>query len=156
MINLGPYSGADMQNIYIRGTWADRILEAIAVLLSISMWVLAILWSGKTPGNPRDWFAIAIGSTVITGLLFWSAYAPIRFIRFPVRLTKQNVWWQYRIATKYVRVVNIIINGILLSSALPKLRYGLEPEIVQLVTFGGIAAFILSLIGYYLVAFRYR
>ena len=97
MLNLGPYSTKEFPNIRVYPTVIDRILEGVAVLLAVAAWGCAI-WvythaEDKIVAN-FSLFAAGLGTFCLL-LVGFSAYLPIRWIRFPVRITERNVAVQY-------------------------------------------------------------
>lgn len=93
------------------------------------------------------WGVAALCSVVLGGC----AYLPVRFVRFPVRVTKRNVAVQYLLAVRLVRVLNVILNLTFLSQVYMGYYRWAEPF------FGAtFVLMIVALIGYYVLAFRYK
>lgn len=102
---------------------ADWILEMIAAIGLILMAGYAIYWYGKLPeiipshfsGGKVDgysnkgfiFFLPAVGLFVY-GLLTFVAMIPHTF-NFPVKITPQNALYQYRLATRLIRVLKTMI-----------------------------------------------
>lgn len=102
---------------------ADWILEMIAAIGLILMAGYAIYWYGKLPeiipshfsGGKVDgysnkgfiFFLPAVGLFVY-GLLTFVALIPHTF-NFPVKITPQNALYQYRLATRLLRVLKTMI-----------------------------------------------
>ena len=111
MLNLGPYSTKEFPNIRVYPTVIDRILEGVAVLLAVAAWGCAI-WvythaEDKIVAN-FSLFAAGLGTFCLL-LVGFSAYLPIRWIRFPVRITERNVAVQYLMAVRIARILNVCL-----------------------------------------------
>ena len=111
MLNLGPYSAKEFSNIRIHPTIVDRIMEGTAALLAVAAWVCAI-WVYLHVDDK----VIANFSLLSAGLGTFSllavgatAYLPIRFVHFPVRITERNVATQFFLAIRFARVLNVFI-----------------------------------------------
>lgn len=152
MINLGPYSGSNCPNVHFRPVLLDRVLEAAALILFLVL-CGSIYWFYTHRGGtlPHEvwmvWGIAALCSIVLGGC----AYLPVRFVRFPVRVTDRNVAVQYLLAVRLVRVVNVILNLTFLSQVYMEYYRWAEPF------FGAtFVLLIVALIGYYVLAFRYK
>ena len=158
MLNLGPYSAKEFSNIRIHPTIVDRIMEGTAALLAVAAWVCAI-WvylhvDDKVTANFSllsaglgTFSLLAVGAT---------AYLPIRFVHFPVRITERNVATQFFLAIRFARVLNVFIVLLFLVLVFNKVEeeYGIPQGLCDMLTAGCLLA--LVLIGYYILAFNYR
>ena len=141
MINLGPYSGKNCPDVHFHPTVIDRILECAALIVVLATWV-GIYWLYEIEGG------FSVFSYLFMGI---AGYLPIRFINFPVRVTERNVAVQYLLATRFIRVMTVIL-ALMFLGAVFKEHCAL----------GGILFFVpLVLLGlafavYYILAFKYK
>lgn len=160
MLNLGPYSAKEFSGIRIHPTVVDRMMEGVAALFAVAAWVCAI-WvylhvENKVTANFSLLSAglgtfsfLAIGAT---------AYLPIRFVHFPVRITQQNVATQFFLAIRFARVLNIMIVLLFLVLVFNKVEveYGIPQGLCNMLTAGVGCLLAIVLIVYYILAFRYK
>ena len=160
MINLGPYSAKEFSNIRIHPTIVDRIMEGTAALLAVAAWVCAI-WVYLHVDDK----VIANFSLLSAGLGTFSllavgatAYLPIRFVHFPVRITEGNVATQFFLAIRFARVLNVFIVLLFLVLVFNKVEeeYGIPQGLCDMLTAGAGCLLAIVLIGYYILAFKYR
>lgn len=148
MINLGRYSAKNAPNICYTPTRVDRILEAVVLFIVLSMW--AVVCSLASSGyRLSDMLPGAITCTVMAIVLAATAYAPIRFINFPVRINERNAAVQYVLAVRLCRILNICCTLLTGSVAF----IGLYPpmQVAALVALIGLA---IAMIGYFVLAYR--
>ena len=112
MINLGFNSGKDAPNVRYYPTLIDRTLELTVVCINITMWVAFFLLHNKIELSTET----AVLGTIVSILIGITAYFPIRYFNFPIKITQQNVAIQYTLAVRYVRSLNIIYTTMLASS----------------------------------------
>lgn len=152
MINLGIYSGKNAPEVRFTPTVLDRILEAAALLVQFATWG-GIYWLSVRTEEPLSsdvW--MTGGSSLFCFLLIGiSAYLPIRYFNFPVRVDARNVAVQYLLAVRLGRVLNVWV-GLTFFLALFREYYefakvGLPLSLLLLVP---------VLLGYYVLAFRYK
>ena len=152
MINLGSYSGKHCPDVRFCPTLIDRLLEGVALLLVLATWAV-IGWLSVRSGEPLSsavW--VAGGCSLFSFLLLGgSAYLPIRFINFPVRVTEGNVAVQYLLAVRLVRVLNIVLSLVML--ALVLVQYDAWGKLLFFVSFVLMG---LAIMGYYVLAFKYK
>ena len=160
MLNLGPYSTKEFPNIRVYPTIIDRILEGVAVLLAIAAWVCAI-WvyihiEDKITAN-FSFMAAGLGTLCLL-LVGISAYLPIRWIRFPVRITERNVAVQYFMAARIARILNVFLTLLFLTLVFNKVEmgYGIPQDLCNMITSAVVGLMILALIVYYILAFKYK
>lgn len=160
MLNLGPYSVKEFSGIRIHPTVVDRIMEGVAALFAVAAWVCAI-WvylhvEDKVTANFSllsaglgTFSLLAIGAT---------AYLPIRFVHFPVRITQQNVAIQFFLAIRLARVLNIMIVLLFLVLVFNKVEVecGIQQGLCNMLTAGVGCLLAIVLIGYYILAFKYK
>lgn len=160
MLNLGPYSAKEFSNIRIHPTIVDRIMEGTAALLAVAAWVCAI-WVYLHVDDK----VIANFSLLSAGLGTFSllavgatAYLPIRFMHFPVRITEGNVATQFFLAIRFARVLNVFIVLLFLVLVFNKVEeeYGIPQGLCDMLTAGAGCLLAIVLIGYYILAFKYR
>ena len=152
MINLGPYSGSNCPNVRFRPALVDRLLEAVALALFLFL-CGSVYWFYTHSGGtlPHDVWVVWGGAAFCLLLLGGCAYLPVRFVHFPVRVNERNVAVQYLLAVRLVRVVNVILNLTFLAQVYMEYYRWAEPLFG--VTF---VLLIMALIGYYVLAFRYK
>lgn len=160
MLNLGPYSAKEFSNIRIHPTIVGRIMEGTAALLAVAAWVCAI-WVYLHVDDK----VIANFSLLSAGLGTFSllavgatAYLPIRFVHFPVRITERNVATQFFLAIRFARVLNVFIVLLFLVLVFNKVEeeYGIPQGLCDMLTAGAGCLLAIVLIGYYILAFKYR
>lgn len=152
MINFGPYSGKNCPNVRFQPTVLDRILEGMALLVVLVTWIgiyrLYVQKGGSL--SPDVW--IMGGFSVFCFLLMGIAgYLPIRFFKFPVRVTGRNAAVQYLLAMRFTRVMNIIFALMFLDAAFRECFV-----LGDILFFVPIALLGLAFAGYYVLAFKYR
>lgn len=152
MINLGSYSGKHCPDVRFCPTLIDRLLEGVALSLVLATWAV-IGWLYVQKGESLSSAVWVAGgcSLFVFLLLGGSAYLPIRFINFPVRVTERNVAVQYLLAVRLVRVLNIVLSLVLLARVLA--MYYVWGELLFFVSFVLLG---LALVGYYVLAFKYK
>lgn len=152
MINLGPYSGKNCPDVHFHPTVIDRILECAALIVVLATWV-GIYWLYEIEDVSLSADVWMTGGFSVFSYLFMgiAGYLPIRFINFPVRVTERNVAVQYLLATRFIRVMTVIL-ALMFLGAVFKEHCAL----------GGILFFVpLVLLGlafavYYILAFKYK
>ncbi|MCD8167351.1 MAG: hypothetical protein LUE93_15320 [Bacteroides sp.] len=159
MLNLGSYPGKKAPAIRLIPTRTDRVLELIAVLLWLAACVLILIpfFRGEV-SDPMQWIFFILISTGLFALCFWMGYLPIRLINFPVPVHEGNVGYQYLYATRFGRVLNIILQLYAVSSAfsLANDYYQIPMNTIHLLFLGTTGLFVLSMVVYYIIAFRHR
>lgn len=152
MINLGSYSGKNCPDVRFRPALMDRLLEGIALLLVLATWAVIGWLSIQKEESLLSAVWVAGGCSLFSFLLLGgSAYLPVRFINFPVRVTERNVAVQYLLAVRFVRVLNIVISLVML--ALVLVLYDAWGRLLFFVSFVLMG---LAIIGYYVLAFKYK
>ncbi len=159
MLNLGFYSGRNMPNIRLTPTMADRIMELLALLLLIGGWVFAFVThvKGGIEFSKDLWISLGINTFAFL-LAAGIAYIPIRFVNFPVRVHEGNMVVQYRYATRFCRVLNIVIQLLCVGGVLYFFHdfYGISPEAIHNMFLAGAGLFLILFLGYYILAIRHR
>ena len=155
-VNLGNYSAGEFGQVRFSPSFLDRVLEGITLLVMLSTWAL-VFYQCSVPGGLTEaeaeceWIVI-ISSLIVTGLLGITAYCTMKRYKFPVRLTAYNIAMQCMLAVRCVRVLNICINLMFLVSTLA--QSGILPT--EAFIFIPFALMILSLLTYYMLAYRYK
>lgn len=150
-INLGPFSGKNAPEIHYHPSIADRILEGTAVLCLFSG-IGIVCWNYFHADNLSDYEVYGIFiSVLVFALLFGGAYAPIRCFNFPVRIGKHNVVKQYILVTKLIRIFNLFFTMFMVASILSE--YYTWAAILRVIL---LIICILSMVTYYILAFRYK
>lgn len=146
-INLGPYSvqGQDI-NIKYHPSLIDRVFEMISALMVIAGCVYFVVNTEFENNNMLTGFLVNL---IVCLLVFTCPYTPVEYIRFPVRISRQNIVKQYIMALRLMRVVNIFISLMLVFNALSINFPWASPAIGISVT-----AMLLSIMVYYIFAIR--
>lgn len=146
-INLGPYSvqGQDI-NIKYHPSLIDRVFEAVSALMVIAGCIYFVANSGF---ENKDTLAGFLINLLVCLLVFTCPYTPVEYIRFPVRISRQNIVKQYVMALRLMRIVNILICLMLVFNALSINYPWANPAIGISVT-----AMLLSIMVYYIFAIR--
>lgn len=160
MLKLGSHSATEFSGVRIHPTVVDRILEGVAVLLVVAFWACAV-WvyfhvEDKVTANSS--FLYAGLGTLVFLLMGVSAYFPIRFVRFPVRITERNVATQFFLVTRMVRVQNIMI--VLLFSVLifskVEMGFGIPQGLCSKLMVGVSCLMVMVMVVYNVLAFKYK
>ena len=146
-INLGAYSaeGQDVNINYYPSVF-DRVFEVISALMVIAGCVYFVANSGFENNNMLTGFLVNL---IVCLLVFTCPYTPVEYIRFPVRISRQNIVKQYIMALRLMRIVNIFICLMLVFNALSINFPWANPAIGIAVT-----AMLLSIMAYYIFAIR--
>ena len=146
-INLGPYSAQDQDiNIKYHPSLIDRVFEAVSALTVIAGCIYFVANSGF---ENKDTLAGFLINLLVCLLIFTCPYVPVEYIRFPVRISRQNIVKQYVMALRLMRIVNILICLMLVFNALSINYPWANPAIGISVT-----AMLLSIMVYYIFAIR--
>lgn len=146
-INLGPHSVQDQDiNIIYHPSLIDRVFEAVSVLMVIVGCVYFVINGGFENKDLLTGFLINL---LVCLLVFTCPYTPVEYIRFPVRISRQNIVKQYIIALRLMRIVNIFISLMLVFNALSINFPWANPAIGISVT-----AMLLSIMVYYIFAIK--
>ena len=146
-INLGPYSVQDQDiNIKYHPSLIDRVFEAVSALMVIAGCIYFVANSGF---ENKDTLAGFLINLLVCLLVFTCPYTPVEYIRFPVRISRQNIVKQYVMALRLMRIVNILICLMLVFNALSINYPWANPAIGISVT-----AMLLSIMVYYIFAIR--
>ena len=146
-INLGPYSaeGQDI-NIKYHPSLIDRVFEVISALMVIAGCIYLVANDGF---ENKDMLIGFLVNLLVCLLVFTSAYAPVQYIRFPVRISGRNIVKQYVMALRLMRFVNVFICLMLVFNALSINFPWANPAIGI-----SVAAMLLSIMVYYIFAIR--
>ena len=100
-----------MPNVRFRPALIDHLLELAAFLLVLANWIY-ILYSYRTSGGDisSEFYEAGGMALFIFLLLFAVGYCPMRFINFPFRVGPHNIIFQYLLALRLCRVLNIILS----------------------------------------------
>ena len=146
-INLGPYSVQDQDiNIKYHPSLIDRVFEAVSALMVIAGCIYFVANSGF---ENKDTLAGFLINLLVCLLIFTCPYAPVEYIRFPVRISRQNIVKQYIMALRLMRIVNIFICLLLVFNAL-SINYPWANPAIGI----SVAAMLLSILVYYIFAIR--
>lgn len=146
-INLGPYSAERQDvNINYHPSVIDRVLEAVSALMVIAGCIYLVANDGF---ENKDMLIGFLVNLLVCLLMFTSTYAPVQYIRFPVRISGRNIVKQYVMALRLMRIVNIFICLMLVFNALSINFPWANPAIGI-----SVAAMLLSIMVYYIFAIR--
>ena len=146
-INLGPYSAQDQDiNIKYHPSLIDRVFEVISALMVIAGCIYFVVKDGFENNDMLIGFLVNL---LVCLLMFTSAYASVQYIRFPVRISRQNIVKQYIMALRLMRIVNIFICLMLVFNAL-----SINFPWANLAIGISVAAMLLSIMVYYIFAIR--
>ena len=146
-INLGPYSVQDQDiNIKYHPSLIDRVFEAVSALMVIAGCIYFVANSGF---ENKDTLAGFLINLLVCLLVFTCPYTPVEYIRFPVRISRQNIVKQYIMALRLMRIVNIFICLLLVFNAL-SINYPWANPAIGI----SVAAMLLSILVYYIFAIR--
>ena len=174
MLNLFPWFNQNRPDVRVPRTIIDKILEAITLLLLLTMWGIALIFYNKVPdiipvhfnfaGEADGWgskinlFILAGVGTfamIITGL---SSYFPLRMTNLPIKITETNKVQHAILVSRYLRILNILL-GILfivilcsMSESLFSERQGLLAVFSSII----VLLLLLSILIYYLLARRLK
>lgn len=129
----------------------ERLMEAAALLLVVVNWGY-IIYMRLTHGNENFIAACVMGVTATISFIIVAlcAYAPVKLISFPCRVTPTNIVTQYVLAVRFIRVINIIMGITYLATTL--VVYHEETAFL----YTSIGLLILSTIIYIVIAMRQR
>ncbi len=146
-INLGPYSAEEQDiNIKYHPSLIDRVFEVISALMVIVGCIYVVANDGFENKNMLIGFLVNL---LVCLLMFTSAYVPVQYIRFPVRISGRNIVKQYVMALRLMRIVNIFICLMLVFNAL-----SINFPWANLAIGISVAAMLLSIMVYYIFAIR--
>ena len=97
----------------------------------------------------KDTLAGFLINLLVCLLIFTCPYAPVEYIRFPVRISRQNIVKQYIMALRLMRIVNIFISLMLVFNAL-SINYPWANPVIGI----SVTAMLLSIMVYYIFAIR--
>ena len=129
----------------------ERLMEAAALLLVVANWGY-IIYMRLAHGNENFTAACVMGITATISFIIVAlcAYAPVKLINFPCRVTPTNIVTQYVLAVRFIRVINIIMGITYLATTL--VVYHEETAFL----YTSIGLLILSTIIYIVIAMRQR
>lgn len=155
LVNFGRYPGNNYPEVRFYPSMADHLLEIVAALFAASCVGMAIYfqYTSSTWSQPSEyWWTQAGVSLILSLLLGFTAYLPMKFYNFPFQLNDRNIGMQCLLATRSIRVINAVINFIFAVRMLSVI----EPEIAGLTLPIGVTLLIITIAGYYLLAYRYK
>lgn len=161
MYRLGPYSGCNCPTIHLRPDVIDRVLEVIAGLLLILMWIFAVylyIHYPEVDAGGKPILLCAGGFTVLMIAGAWLGYISIHLISFPFRITERNMVIQYRLATRFGRVLNILFGvvGVFMVLAGSEPFWEISSSLFSLMNSITIIVLVVCTAVYYLFAYRNR
>ena len=155
-INLGRYYVDDELSVRFTPSVIDRILEVVAIVISVVAFGLACYGIYSLPIKPPIllWLCPFV-IPIMTFVLYRLGYASPQKISFPFRITKQNLGMQYLLAVRLSRVLNIIFSLMTLCSVLTlaaQTYNTILPGIILLLSL----LMLVCLVVYFIFAYRYR
>ncbi len=125
MINFFSFKRQRLPDVRVPRTLGDKILEVIAALLLLGIWVVAFILYNKAPDvipthiniygkadriGSKDTLLVLAGiATFVMALTGYRSFFPSRMSRFPVQITEKNMLIQYTLIARYIRVLNILV-----------------------------------------------
>ena len=110
LINLGSHTPQDMPNVRFRPALIDHLLEVAAFLPVLATWIYILYCYRQSDGDiPSDLYETGGMALFVFILLGAVGYFPLRYINFPFRVKPHNVVYQYLLALRLCRVLNIVL-----------------------------------------------
>lgn len=110
LINLGSNNSPEMPRIRFRPSLVDHLLEAAAFLPVLVNWIYILYMYRRSGGElTSDYYESGFTALFLFILLGACGYCSVRFINFPFRVGSHNIVYQYVLALRLVRVMNIIL-----------------------------------------------
>lgn len=158
MINLGRYSGKGLPNVYIPLTLIDWILTGVAIAIMLAIWIMIAIYYQELSTGRYDFLVLTGACLLITILFIWSARAPVRFVNFPVRINEENIQRQYFLMSRFMRIVNVVLNLLFLCLFLRELEtyWEIKKGLFEVISFVLLGLLGVAFVGYYVMAFRWR
>ncbi|WP_353332557.1 DUF1648 domain-containing protein [Bacteroides sedimenti] len=174
MLRIFPPFYKNQQDIRLPRTKVDKIMEAIALLLLIATWLLAIIFYPKLPdvipvhfnfaGEADGWgskshlFILAAVATLVMALTGFSAYYPMRMTNLRIKFTEETKATQLFLASRLLRTVNILIGVlfILVEFSMASSLFTVKPRLFSLLTGVIVILLLLSILVYFALARKYR
>lgn len=110
LINLGSRTPQDVPNIRFHPSLIDHLLEGLAFLPVLANWIYIFYHYRLSRGDlPSDLYTSGGTALFLFLLLGIGGYSPVRFINFPFRVGPHNIVYQYVLALRLIRVMNILL-----------------------------------------------
>ncbi len=119
-----PKQKSAQPKIALELTLTDRLLEALAALFALLLGVVPLVYYGELPDRiPQHYnaagevdiygpkyllFALAGLGILLYGLITWVGRHP-HWFNYPVAITPENAERQYRLATRLMRVLKLVL-----------------------------------------------
>jgi uncharacterized membrane protein len=174
MINFFSVRRQKLPDVRVPRAFGDKILEAMAVLLLLGIWVVAFILYNKAPdvipthinvygkadriGSKNTLLALAGIATFVMALTGYRSFFPSRMSRFPVQITDQNMLIQYALIARYLRVLNVLV-GMLFVAMLFNLSnffLSIGDGIFEILMVIIVALLLFSAVVYNILARKYR
>lgn len=153
LINLGNRPADDgLPDVRFRPALADYVAEVTALLPVLALWGYVLVCRLREEAVAPQFYAtggMALGCFV---LLFVVSRCSVRHINFPFRVSRRNVAYQYVLALRVCRALNVCIGWMLFFSSFMEAGHRWAG--------GGFVLSLLlltvSLAGYTVLAYRHR
>lgn len=163
-----------MPDVRAPRAFGDKILEAIAVLLLLGIWVVAFILYNKAPDvipthinvygkadriGSKDTLLVLAGiATFVMALTGYRSFFPSRMSRFPVQITEQNMLIQYALIARYLRVLNVLVGMLFITMLfnISEFFLSIGNGVLEILMVIIVALLLLSAVIYNILARRYR
>jgi len=163
-----------LPDVRVPRAFGDKILETLAVLLLLGIWVVAFILYNKAPDvipthiniygkadriGSKDTLLVLAGiATFVMALTGYRSFFPSRMSRFPVQITEKNMLIQYALIARYIRVLNILVGMLFVTMLFNISEFFLSIgngvfEILMVII---VALLLLSAVTYNILARKYR
>jgi len=161
MINLGRhrYSEKNITHLHVHPTMFDWVLRVLSALTTLSIWILIAVFYETLAHTNNDFWVFGGASLFVTLLfLLTESKASIRWYNFPFKVNDQNVWRQFFLAKRFMRVVCLELNLIFLLRILASLGgyWDINPRLFDIFSFATLQIIFISMIVYFILAYRWR
>jgi len=174
MINFFSGRRHKLPDVRAPRAFGDKILEAIAVLLLLGIWVVAFILYNKAPDvipthinvygkadriGSKDTLLVLAGiASFVMALTGYRSFFPSRMSRFPVQITEQNMLIQYALIARYLRVLNILVGMLFITMLfnISEFFLSIGNGVLEIVMVIIVALLLLSAVIYNILARRYR
>nr|WP_320039401.1 DUF1648 domain-containing protein [uncultured Bacteroides sp.] len=174
MIKFFSVRRQKLPEVRVPRAFGDKILEAMAVLLLLGIWVVAFILYNKAPDvipthiniygkadriGSKDTLLVLAGiATFVMALTGYRSFFPSRMSRFPVQITEENMLIQYALIVRYLRVVNVLVGMLLVNMlfSLSDFFLSIGNGIFEILMVIIVALLLLSAVIYNILARKYR
>ena len=160
MIHFGYHSAPDKTIPRPKKGVLDYVMEYTAILLLVVTAVLTLFYYSQLSGKSLTECWLNVGLIVLfVGSYLFVGRAPIQLYHFPVRITEHNVYVQYFLASRAVKVIlmmALFMEFFLQLKLFAVTIWNIASDVFYILITGALAGLIIALIVYYILALRYR